>query len=279
MPSRDTVQGPACLRLFGVTLGYDGRNVLEGLHMEARPGEVVGLVGPNGCGKSTLIRGISRVVDLKAGRIMVDGRDMSSVKREELARLVAVVPQSSYMPPAFTVFEVALMGRTPHLRPFRGESRRDIDITIKAMEATGCAALADRRIGELSGGERQRVMVARALAQEPQVLLLDEPTAHLDLAYQLQVMGMVRQLCHARDLVVVMALHDLNLAAQYCDRLVILHQGRVYMQGTPDTLITPETIEKVYGVEAVVTEHPVNGLPNVMLIARDSRTKPGEGQR
>lgn len=254
------------LEAEGVSLGYNGHDVLSGVSLKVAPGELVGVIGPNGCGKSTLIRGISRVLASRGGRILVAGRDVLSVSRDELARLIAVVPQNPSLPPAFTAFEVVLMGRTPHLRRFRGESDEDMAITFRAMEATGIREIAERFIGELSGGERQRVIIARALAQEPKVLLLDEPTAHLDISYQVQIMDLVRTLCQGRGLAVLMALHDLNLAAQYCDRLVMLHQGVVRAEGTPGEVITQDRIREVYGIEVCVSSHPLNHLPTTLVV-------------
>lgn len=257
---------PAGLRVESVTLGYKGRDVLREVSLEGVPGEILGVLGPNGCGKSTLIRGISRVTPIRGGRVFIGEKNVAGLAREALARMIAVVPQNPELPPAFTVFEVVLMGRTPHLRRFQNESDRDVAIATVAMEATGVEELASRRMGDLSGGERQRVTIARALAQQAQVMLLDEPTANLDINYQVQIMDLVRKLCHEGGLSVLMALHDLNLAAQYCDHIVMLNRGSVYVRGTPAAVITREAIREVYGVEVYVSSHPVNSLPATMVL-------------
>lgn len=258
--------GAVPLRVESITLGYNGSTVLKEVSLQSAPGEVVGVIGPNGCGKSTLIRGISRVMSTRGGRVLVGDIDVSRLSRDEMARLIAVVPQNPLLPPAFSVLEVVLMGRTPYLPRFQNESRRDVAVAFEAMEATGVAALAERRVGDLSGGERQRVTIARALAQETRVLLLDEPTANLDIKYQVQIMDLVRRLCREGGLAVLMALHDLNLAAQYCDSIVMLHRGSVHVQGAPRLVITRESIREVYGVEVNVSSHPVNMLPTTLVI-------------
>ncbi|MBI2958576.1 MAG: ABC transporter ATP-binding protein [Chloroflexi bacterium] len=256
----------ASLVVENITLGYDGRDVLSGVSLHSAEGELLGVIGPNGCGKSTLIRGISRVMPTTEGRILVNQSEVASLRREQLARLVAVVPQSPYLPPAFTSFEVVLMGRSPHLRRFQNESEKDVAVAWDAMEATATVALAERRIGEISGGERQRVIMARALAQQPSVLLLDEPTAHLDVNYQVEIMDLVRRLCHEKGLAVLAALHDLNLAAQYCDRLVMLHRGKVYREGVPSVVITAANIREVYKVDVCISSHPLNDLPATFVV-------------
>ena len=259
------------LRLEQVSLGYGRRTILKDASLEAKPGEVLGIIGPNGSGKSTLIRGMTRLLTPSSGQIFIDGHTIDSLKHSDLAQLVAVVPQNAVLPELFTAVEVVLMGRTPHLGLFRYESERDLTIVHNAMEATSTIHLAERRVGELSGGEKQRLVIARALAQEPKVILLDEPTAHLDIHYQIETLDLIHQLCRNQNLIVVIALHDLNLAVQYCDRLVILNQGRIHSQGIPDTVITAQTIKEVYGADVCVYPHPVNKLP-ATLVVRDRKT-------
>ncbi|MDO8472995.1 MAG: ABC transporter ATP-binding protein [Dehalococcoidia bacterium] len=256
----------AHLRVEAISLGYNGHDVLSEVSLNVGPGEMVGLIGPNGCGKSTLIRGISRVLAPRSGRVLVGDSSVDSLSRNDLARLVAVVPQNPLLPANFTAFEVVSMGRTPYLGRFRSETAEDISAVCRALEETGTADIAERRVGELSGGERQRVTVARALAQEPRILLLDEPTAHLDINYQVQIMDLVRRLCHQKRLAVLTALHDLNLAAQYCDRLVMLREGRVFREGIPREVITEDAIREVYGAEVCVSEHPMNQLPATLVV-------------
>ncbi len=262
------------LRLDQVSLGYGRRTVLHNISLEARPGEMLGIIGPNGSGKSTLIRGITRLISPSSGQIFLDGQNIASMSHSDLARLVAVVPQNPVLPGLFTAFEVVLMGRTPHLGFLKYEGKRDLAIVQRAMEATQTAAFAERRIGELSGGERQRLTIARALAQEPKIILLDEPTAHLDINYQIETLDIARQLCLEQKLIVVATLHDLNLAAQYCDRLVMLCDGKIHCQGTPEAVINTQTVKEVYGAEVYVYPHPINGLPATLIASRKDTSKP-----
>lgn len=259
------------LRLNKVSLGYGKRTVLHSISLEARPGEVLGIIGPNGSGKSTLIRGMTKIIQPTSGQIFLDGKDIAKMSRQDLACLIAVVPQNPVLPELFTAFEVVLMGRTPHLGLLRYEGENDLRIVQEAMKATHTLVLAQRRVGELSGGERQRLTIARALAQEPKIILMDEPTANLDINYQMETLDLIRQLCRARGLIVVTAMHDLNLAAQYCDRVVMLSNGRIYCQGPPQTVINSQTIKAVYGAEVYVYPHPVNSLPTALIISVKDR--------
>jgi len=255
------------IELDNVSLGYDHRAILHDVTMKAEPGQIVGLVGPNGSGKSTLIKGMARVIDLFSGHISIYGRDIRTVKRDELARLVATVPQDPALPPAFTAFEVVLMGRTPHLGLLRYEGGKDLAIAWQAMEATHTESFAERRVSELSGGERQRLVIARALTQQPKAMLLDEPTANLDINHQIEILNLVRSLCREQSLTVVIALHDLNLAAQYCDWMVMLNGGKVHAEGTPLDILTAQNIKQVYGAEVFVYPHPINKLPTTLITA------------
>jgi len=258
------------IELKNVSLGYDQRAILNNINLKAVPGKILGLIGPNGSGKSTLIKGITRLLNLFSGYILLDGRDIRSYKREELARLIAVVPQNPVLPQAFTAFELVLMGRTPHLGFLRFEGEEDMAITWQAMKATKTEFFAERRVGELSGGERQRLIIARALTQQPRVILLDEPTAHLDINHQVEILNLVKSLCLEQSLTVIAALHDLNLAAQYCDWLVMLNGGGIYTEGTPQGVLTAQNIKEVYGAEVCVSPHPINSLPTTLIIAGES---------
>ncbi len=255
------------IKLKDVSLGYDHQAILNDINLKAVPGKMLGLIGPNGSGKSTLLKGITRVINLFSGYIFVDGRDIKDIKRDEIARLLATVPQSPVLPEAFTAFEMVLMGRTPHLGFLRYESREDIAIAWQAMEMTQTKALAERRMGELSGGERQRLIIARALTQQPKAILLDEPTAHLDINHQVEILNLVKRLCLEQNLTVIAALHDLNLAAQYCDWLVMLNKGGIYTEGTAQDVLTVQNIKSVYGTEVCVYPHPVNKLPTTLITA------------
>ena len=261
------------LRLQNVTLGYGKKITLSDVTLEARPGEIVGIIGPNGSGKTTLIRGLTRLITPLSGQIHINGHNIRKMKANELARFVAVVPQNTELPRLFTAFEVVLMGRTPHLGLFRYEGENDIAIVRKAMEATQTLSLAERRVGELSGGEVQRLIIARALAQEPEIMLFDEPTAHLDINYQVEILDLVHHLCRERNLIIMVALHDLNLAAQYCHRLVILHNGKIHSQGDPRDVINSSTIKEVFGADVYIHPHPVNNLPSTFILSNKYRQK------
>ncbi len=253
------------LELHGVSLGYGQHLVLDRVSLQTRPGEVLGIVGPNGCGKSTLIKGVTRVLPPREGRISIDGRDITRLGRTELARLVAVVPQNPVLPEAFTAFEVVLMGRTPHLGFLGYESARDAGITMHAMEATSTLDLANRRVGELSGGERQRLTIARALAQQPKVILLDEPTAHLDINHQIETLDLISGLCSRNGMSALVVVHDLNLAAQYCQTMIMINRGRIHASGTPREVITVENVKDVYGADICICPHPLNDLPAILV--------------
>jgi iron complex transport system ATP-binding protein len=259
------------LRLDNVSLGYGKRTVLHNISLEAKPEAMLGIIGPNGSGKSTLIKGITRLLHPISGQIFLDGREIASIGRQELARLVAVVPQNPALPELFTALEVVLMGRTPHLGLLRYEGEKDLATVQKAMEATQTLDFAERRVAELSGGEKQRLTIARALAQEPKIILMDEPTANLDINYQIETLNLARQLCREQDLIVVVTLHDLNLASQYCDRLVMLSNGRVRCQGIPKVVLNAQNIKEVYGAEVYVYPHPINGLPTTFVVSDKDR--------
>ncbi len=255
------------MQIENISLSYNHHPVVQNLSFTLKPGELVGLIGPNGCGKTSIIKAISRILSLRSGNITLDGQDLEMISRGQLARLLGVVPQNPALPETFTVMEVVMLGRNPHLGLLRGESARDMNIAWWAMERTGLSALANRRIGELSGGEKQRVTIARILAQEPAVILLDEPTSNLDISHQIEILDLITGLCREKKLAVLVTLHDLNLAAQYCDRLILLKEGQVHAGGTPEEVITEENIRTVFNAESLVRPHPVNHQPTVLLTA------------
>jgi ABC-type cobalamin/Fe3+-siderophores transport system ATPase subunit len=249
-----------------VSAGYGDRLVLRDVSLSVAAGEVVGVIGPNGSGKSTLIRVITRLLPARAGRVLLGGRPVERYGVAELARTVAVVPQGATLPEGFTGLEVALLGRTPHLRLLQTESRRDVAIARAALARCDALRLADQRVGEMAGGERQRLLVARALAQQPRLLLLDEPTAHLDLTHQAALCALVVERCREDGLAALFVLHDLTLAAQFCDRLVLLGEGRVLAEGAPDAVLQPERLARAYGGPVSVLMHPRTGRPVVVPI-------------
>ncbi len=247
----------------GVFAAYGERQVLNGLELEVSRGTVTALAGPNGVGKSTLLRAVAGALRPSRGEIRVMGADVYAMSGKERARLVAMVPQNPDLPRGTTALEVTLMGRNPHLGLLAWESSDDVDIAMESLQMTSAEELAERPVHQLSGGERQRVAIAMALAQQTPVILLDEPTANLDLAYQPAIMRLLRELAEAGKTVVT-AVHDLTLAGQFCDSVALVGEGRVLASGPPETTLTPEAIRQVYGAETLVLQHPETGKPIVV---------------
>ncbi|OQW37659.1 MAG: iron ABC transporter ATP-binding protein [Nitrospira sp. SG-bin1] len=247
---------------------------LEDLSFPVRYGEVLGVVGPNGSGKTSLLKVLARLLNPVEGRIDLFGRDLVSMPQREVACLVGVVPQDTQQLFPFTVAETVLMGRFPHQPRGRWagglgwESREDVAIAEQAMMTMDVVHLARRAITDLSGGERQRTVIARALAQTPKVLLLDEPTAFLDLHHQIEICSVLRRLRDERGLTVVFVSHDLNLVSQYCDRILLLDRGQILRLGSPHEVIEPDVLESVYRCRVLVDRHPSSGLPRVTLPGR-----------
>ena len=248
-----------------VSAGYPNRFVLRDLSLQAHGGQVLGIIGANGAGKTTLLRVIGGTLPAKTGSVRLGTLDLGRLDARGRAQKVAVVPQGARLPEAFSVAEVVLLGRTPYLSLLGRESDADRQIAREAMTQTDTLQLAERRIGELSGGEQQRVLVARALAQQPQVLLLDEATAHLDLKHQAEILGLARRMAHERKLIVIAALHDLNLAALYADRLALLLNGELLALAEPASVLTPELLKQAYDIPVIVSSHPIHRTPLVAL--------------
>ncbi|MSQ48445.1 MAG: heme ABC transporter ATP-binding protein [Deltaproteobacteria bacterium] len=256
-----------------VSFAYGAVEVLSAISCEVAAGKILGLLGPNGSGKSTLMRLMSGVRVPRVGRVIYDGRDLRTHSRDELARAIAVVPQETAIELPFSVLEVVLMGRSPYLGKFGFESAHDLAVAQQAMEHTGVAGLATREVHALSGGERQRVILARALAQEPRVLLLDEPTAFLDIKHQVAVYDLMKQLSREQGLAVVAILHDLNLAALYCDRLMLLKAGHTFCQGTPEQVLTYANIKSVYETEVYIDLNDLTGKVQILPLDADTRRR------
>ncbi|MBA0050217.1 ABC transporter ATP-binding protein [Streptomyces sp. AJS327] len=252
----------AALRAEGVSYRVPGRTLLDGVGLRASPGETIGLVGPNGSGKTTFLRCVYGTLRPTAGRILLDDEDATRLGAKRRARRIATVPQEASGAFGLSVRELVAMGRSPHKRFWEQDGPDDAARVREALARVDATVLADRPFGQLSGGERQRVLVARALTQEPALLVLDEPTNHLDVRFQLEILTLVRSL----GVTSLLALHDLNLAAYYCDRLYVLDGGRVVASGPPETVLTEELLARVYGVRAQVSVHPATGAPTVVYL-------------
>jgi iron complex transport system ATP-binding protein len=251
----------------GVSAAYDGAQVLHDVDLTVAPGEMVGVLGPNGSGKSTLLRVLSGVLMPVSGRVLVAGHEVHRMRARERAKLVGVVSQETSLTFAFSVWDMVAMGRHAHLSLLSGLTAQDRDVIRWALERTDCWHLRQRLITELSGGELQRVIIAQALAQEARALLLDEPTSQLDLNHQLEIGCLLRDLNRERGITIVWVSHDLNLAAEFCERIVMVGDGRVIADGPPEDVITEPLLEQLYGVAVPVIRNPVSGRPHVLLAA------------
>ncbi|MDD2777483.1 MAG: ABC transporter ATP-binding protein [Methanocellales archaeon] len=259
------------LRINNIACRYESTSVLEDIELSALGGDFIGVIGPNASGKSTLIRSISRTLRPYMGAILLDEKDVYALPSKEVAKKLAVVPQESVITFAFTALEIVLMGRNPHIGRFDAEGADDLAIARKAMELTNTWHLSERPINELSGGEKQRVIIARALAQEPKVLLLDEPTDHLDIGHQIEILDLIKRLSKEESIIVIAVFHNLNLASLYCDRLMLIHHGKIFSLGSPENVLTAENIKRVYGVEVLIKRQPVtNSIYVTLLPRRDS---------
>ena len=252
----------------GLTLGYGDRTVISGLDLAIAPGRITAIVGANGCGKSTLLRALARLLRPSAGEVRLDGKPLRTLHTKEVARIVGLLPQSPIAPEGIAVADLVGRGRHPHQRALARWSAHDYQVVADALQATGISDLADRSVDELSGGQRQRVWIAMALAQETDILLLDEPTTFLDVAHQVEVLDLLTDLSLARGTTIVMVLHDLNLAARYADELVAMRAGRVHAVGAPEQILTSELVEEVFGMANVVTDDPASGKPMVTPMGR-----------
>lgn len=257
-----------CIAVQGVTVAFRAVTALHDVTFSVHAGDLVVLLGPNGAGKTTLLRTIARAVTPQKGAVLLDGKAVTEVPVRHLMRRLSVVPQTEGTAFAFTVLDIVLMGRIPHLAPLAPFSPHDWQVVRDAMEATDTWHLRDRLFTELSGGERRRVLLAKALAQEPQVLLLDEPTANLDLHYQLEVVELVQRLNRDRRLTVLVVMHDLNLATMLGNRFILMQGGRIVAMGDADAVLTPQNLQQVYGVPVLVLRHPLTGKPLIVLTER-----------
>lgn len=247
-----------------ISCSYGDTEILHGVSFSVEKGEFLGIIGPNGSGKTTLLKAITRALSLSQGEITLNSQSIESYTIRELARRIAVVPQETEAFFDFSVRDVVLMGRTPYLGRFQIEGESDLEIAEEALKMTHLKEIADKPITALSGGEKQRVLIARALTQKPEILFLDEPTSHLDINYQLEILELVKSLSKERGITVVAVLHDLNLASEFCERLLLLKGGILQQDGAPSEVITTANIRRIYGTNVIVRKHPITGRPYVI---------------
>ena len=253
-----------------LSIGYDGRPVIDDLSVDVADREFTAIVGPNACGKSTLLRGLARLLKPAGGRVLLDGANINALHTREVARRLGLMPQSSVAPDGITVADLVSRGRFPHQRVLRQWAVDDERAVDAALTATGTTELAGRLVDELSGGQRQRVWIAMVLAQETPLILLDEPTTFLDIAHQIELLELCVTLCRERDRTVVVVLHDLNHACRFADHIIAMKAGSIVAQGSPSDVVTPELVAHVYGLRCRIIADPETGTP--LVIPRASRT-------
>jgi iron complex transport system ATP-binding protein len=253
------------IKLSHISKAYDKKTVLKDVNLTVQKGEFIGLLGPNGSGKSTLLRMISGVEQVDHGTVELQGKSVGEYQRKDLARWLAVLEQEALPPLGFTTREIVEMGRYPFQSWLGDDSSSGYQLVDQILERLQLSDIADRKVDTLSGGQRQRVALGRVMAQEPLLLLLDEPTTYLDIAYQIQMMDYILKWQVECGLTVVAVLHDLNLAAQYCTRLLMVSEGQIAADGTPEEIISTELIKQVYGTEPIVLTHPTSGVPQILL--------------
>lgn len=252
------------LRAENLTLTYGGDNIISDLQVTLPPGKITSIIGPNGCGKSTLLRALSRLLKPYSGAVYLGERQLEDYPRKELAKLLGLLPQSPSAPEGIVVADLVGRGRHPYQGMFGRWNAQDYEVVAESLQATNTTDMAQRSIDELSGGQRQRVWIAMALAQQTDILLLDEPTTYLDIANQLEVLDLLTDLNQKKNTTIGMVLHDMNLAARYSDHLIAMRGGKIIAEGTPETVITSENMKDVFGIECVITPDPISGSPLVM---------------
>ena len=264
------------LEIKDLICGYDSKFFLRNINFRADKGELIGIIGPNGSGKTTLLRAITRILKPRTGTIVLEGRDIWQMGFRELARKIAVVSQNFEIG-FMSVEEFVLLGRIPYYGKFQFlEAKGDMEIANRCMRLTDTLRFKDRLMQEISGGEKQLTLIARALTQEPGLLLLDEPTAHLDITHQVGILDLIRRLNKEFGLTVIMVLHDLNLASEYCHRLVLINEGRIRKMGRPEEVLDYQIIEEVYKTVVVVKKNPISSRPYILIVSEEERQKKKE---
>lgn len=256
------------IEISNLKFSYGKSAVLDGINIKINRGSFVSIIGPNGSGKTTLLKNISGVLYPSYGSIKLFGKDIRSYKKKELAKYMAYVPQGTTIDFEFSVIDVVLMGRSPYIGIFGSETVHDIKIAENSMQMVNISNLKDKKITEISSGERQRVFIACALTQEPEVILLDEPVSNLDIQYQIQVLSLLKHLCIKQNMTVITVLHDINLACEYSDSVIILNRGRLEHIGHPDEVITEDNIKKVYDTDIYMIKNPVSGNPHIIPMTK-----------
>lgn len=253
------------LRINSLSYKYDEKIVLDDIELNIKDGEIIGILGPNGCGKTTLLKNLNRNLKPHGGCVLVDDTDLTNISKKEIAKNIAVVPQTNDIHFAFTIRDIVTMGRMPFQENFRGETSEELDIVENAIEQAGLIHLADRYINTVSGGERQRAIIARAIAQTPKIVLMDEPTLHLDINMQFEILDLMQKLSKENNLTVVIVSHDLPMVTRYCDRVVLIHDHKIFAAGTPEEILTEENMRIVFNVDAVLEKDPRSGKNTVRL--------------
>ncbi|MFC1703508.1 ABC transporter ATP-binding protein [Candidatus Omnitrophota bacterium] len=257
------------LKVDTLSAGYGSQTVIRDVSFTIRKGEFVGIIGPNGSGKSTLLRTLSRALTPLKGTVVFEGQDIYAMGLKDLFQRIAFVPQDTLINFSFSVWEIVLMGRIPHLKRLQAEQKADCVIAEDSLKVTDSLSLKEKMINQLSAGERQRVIIAKALTQEPILLFLDEPTSHLDITHQIRILDLLKRLNREQGLTIVVVLHDLNLAGEYCKRLMMLNEGAIFKDGTPEEVLTYQNIEEVYKTVVVVNKNPMSSKPYVTLVSQE----------
>jgi len=246
---------------------YNDKEVLRGISLSFERNRFYSIIGPNGCGKTTLLKNISKNLDQNTGVILIENQDLNKLKTKEVARFISYVPQNTAIDFDFTAQDIVLMGRSPYLKLFQQESEKDLEIAEKAMKATNTWHIKNMNINEISGGEKQRVIIARALAQQTGIMLMDEPISQLDIHHQIELMDTIKSLVNTSDVTVVAVLHDLNIAAQYSDEIILMNEGKIFAKGSPESVITEENLMEVYKLKTSIIRNPITGKPHVLPLS------------